>query len=136
MAYIVGLLTKEEEQELARRGWDVEPAPTELIDPDDEEIRDRMKMVWVDTNMFDVMNGADWEGTKPHVAVLGNFAEGFRIVGPYTSFDKAAAAHPGPDVWISTLERAIKMQRAYDPIGGGGGSGRSDLPYGQGGGGD
>ena len=130
MAYIVGLLTEEEEQELKQRGWEIEPAPSQLVDAADA---DRMKMVFVDTNMFDVMNGADWEGSQPHVALVGNFTQGFKVYGPYGSFDEAAAVHPGPDVWISTLERALKTQRAYDPIGGGGGSGRSDLPHGQGG---
>jgi len=129
MAYIVGLLTPEEKTELERRGWKLEVPPVELRagEPD-------MWMVWVDTDMFDVMNGADWEGSTPHVALVGNFTEGFKVYGPYGSFDEAAAVHPGPDVWISTLERAIKTQKAYDPIGGGGGSGRSDLPHGQGGG--
>lgn len=36
----------------------------------------------------------------------------------------------GFNCWVS------RRQGAYDPVGGGGGTGRSDLPYGQGGGGD
>lgn len=110
MAYIIGMLSPEEQAGLERRGWEFEDPPKELVDAAIVE-PDRLRMCWVDTDVFDVMNGPDWEGSQPHVALVGNFTEGFRIIGPYTSFDEAAAAHPGPDVWISTLERAIKTQK-------------------------
>lgn len=62
MAYVIGLLSPEEETELVRRGWELEDAPAQLI-PEDMELKDRgrMKMVWVDSSMFEVMNGPDWE---------------------------------------------------------------------------
>lgn len=62
MAYIVGQLSEDEEKELARRGWTVEPAP--VVDFDGASFGphpDRMRMVWVDSSMFDVMNGPDWD---------------------------------------------------------------------------
>jgi hypothetical protein len=43
------------------------------------------------------------------VAVCGNFTEGYSIVGPYPSWDIAAIMHPGPDVWIATLEEPPDM---------------------------
>ena len=41
----------------------------------------------------------DW-----HVAVVGNFNEGFKVRGPYRSFDEAAERNPGGDVWIMHVE--------------------------------
>jgi len=64
MAYVIGLLTQEEIDELEERGWELEDAPKELIDPDAGYDPGRMKMVWVDTSMFDVMDGPDWEGSS------------------------------------------------------------------------
>ena len=40
------------------------------------------------------------------IAVCGNLSDGFTFVGPYPSWDIAAIMHPGPDVWIATLEAA------------------------------
>ena len=66
MAYVVGILSEEEERVLGSRGWDVEPAPRELV-PEDadtsapESQRNRFKMVWVDASMFQIMNGPDWD---------------------------------------------------------------------------
>ena len=97
MAYLFGLLTKEEKKDLEDRGWSFE-SPENIV----EELREVEKegsnvpannvelcAVYVDSNLHDIMTGPDWE--------------------------KAAG---------------------YDPIGGGGGHGRSDLPHGQGGGDD
>lgn len=61
MAYIIGLVTEDEEKELEKRGWELEPAPAELIVVDAEYDRDRLKMVWVDTSMFEIMSGPDWD---------------------------------------------------------------------------
>ena len=70
MAYICGLTTKEERDELKRRGWELEPCPAELIpvltnptmsyDPRSEHPEDYI-MIWVDTSLFEVMDGPDWE---------------------------------------------------------------------------
>lgn len=43
---------------------------------------------------------------------------------------------PSPDDLEDDDDLEDGEQKGYDPIGGGGGHGRSDLPYGQGGGGD
>jgi hypothetical protein len=67
MAYVIGLLGEEELAELESRGWEFEDCPAQLIPRDipvDE--RRKMKMVWVDAGMFDVMSGPDWEkGRQP-----------------------------------------------------------------------
>jgi hypothetical protein len=62
MAYVAGLLEKEEIADLEARGWELEDCPAQLI-PDDMPLEDRgrMKMVWVDSSMFEIMNGPDWE---------------------------------------------------------------------------
>lgn len=65
MAYIVGLCSEEEIKELERRGWDIEEAPKSLTSPD---CRDGLKtvMVWVDSSMFVIMDGPDWDkGLSP-----------------------------------------------------------------------
>jgi hypothetical protein len=64
MAYIVGLLDKEEVAQLEARGWDLEDAPAQLV-PDDMPLEDRgrMKMVWVDASMFEIMSGPDWDAS-------------------------------------------------------------------------
>jgi hypothetical protein len=52
---------------------------------------------------------------------------------------KIAADHPETaSKYFDELVEPLNdhTQSGYDPIGGGGGSARSDLPYGQGGGGD
>jgi hypothetical protein len=61
MAYIVGILFEKEEIELINRGWKIEDAPKELIADGHEYDSGRMRMVWVDTSMFDIMNGPDWD---------------------------------------------------------------------------
>jgi hypothetical protein len=62
MAYIVGVLSPEEEAELERRGWEVELAPE--VDFDTGKISrpfQRLRMVWVDQDMFKIMDGPDWD---------------------------------------------------------------------------
>lgn len=60
MAYIIGLLSPDEQKVLESRGWEVEDAPAELIS--EETIHpEQMKMIWVDASMFDIMSGPDWE---------------------------------------------------------------------------
>jgi hypothetical protein len=65
MAYVIGLITKEEEIALVRRGWKVEDAPKELIDPDSPYDETRMKMFWIDTGVWDIMTGPDWDTDVP-----------------------------------------------------------------------
>lgn len=44
----------------------------------------------------------------PHLLVVGNFADGFRFIGPFADFDEAAEYSQkfGQDAWdwIATLE--------------------------------
>lgn len=62
MAYIVGLLTKAERDELERRGWELEPAPAELsLKGYPHDSSTQMRMVWVDADMFAIMDGPDWD---------------------------------------------------------------------------
>jgi len=78
MAYIVGLLTKDEADQLEARGWKLESPPAGLI-PDDMPLEDRgrMKMVFVDASMFEIMSGPDWDTGK---AIEGDFPAGFTQV--------------------------------------------------------
>ncbi len=75
MAYVVGLLTVAEKEELERRDWEVEPGPTTLLPDPDKCVRWKEDddywvydyppvlwcMVWVDTSMFEAMDGPDWQ---------------------------------------------------------------------------
>ncbi len=62
MAYLIGLLSDEEQTELISRGWELEKPPLELT-PHPSQIPANMelKMIFVDATMFDIMNGPDWE---------------------------------------------------------------------------
>jgi hypothetical protein len=59
VAYVIGILSEEEEAELTKRGWKFEPAPDELVSTDG--FKSRFRMVWVDSSMFSIMNGPDWD---------------------------------------------------------------------------
>lgn len=66
MAYIIGLLTQEEANELERRGWELEEPPRSLVPKalnKAKKFKNDMfyRMVWVDNDMFAIMNGPDWE---------------------------------------------------------------------------
>jgi len=67
MAYIIGLVTQEEKEELERRGWELSPAEevTKEISSvgKDDKIDENLELlgVYVDNNMFSVMDGPDWE---------------------------------------------------------------------------
>lgn len=72
MAYIIGLATAKEIKELKRRGWKIEKPPKELVDYEASErliggrvsrINHNVKFiqVYVDSNLFDIMNGPDWD---------------------------------------------------------------------------
>jgi hypothetical protein len=69
MAYVSGVVSKSELEELIRRGWEVEPSPAAWI-PSDGTLLELKRLkreeqifvtFWVDANLFDVMNGPDWE---------------------------------------------------------------------------
>jgi hypothetical protein len=62
MAYIIGLLSDQEEAELKRRGWTVEQAPKVDFDTGmTSNFPGSMRMVWVDQDMFKIMDGPDWD---------------------------------------------------------------------------
>ena len=66
MAYIVGLASPDEIKELERRGWEVEDAPTYFGSPtgsgtSKKNDDDRYIMVFVDNDLFNIMDGPDWE---------------------------------------------------------------------------
>jgi len=62
MAYIVGLLRDEEEAELRSRGWEIEDAPPVDFDTGKQStFPKRLRMVWVDQDMFKIMDGPDWD---------------------------------------------------------------------------
>lgn len=82
MAFICGLITKEEKETLERRGWKVEPGPKDLLPvpklcsrwPEDTDFLvhdwdpkgpERIWcQVWVDSSMFEVMSGPDWDKSE------------------------------------------------------------------------
>jgi len=66
MAYIIGQASKEEIEELERRGWDIEEPPPGYTTEDvseniGESLDDRMIMIFVDQDLFKIMSGPDWE---------------------------------------------------------------------------
>lgn len=72
MAWIVGLATEKEIAELKKRGWVIEDAQSHnivgrdrLIDVDPEDKTFKAVVVYVDSNLFEIMDGPDWE--KNHV---------------------------------------------------------------------
>ena len=75
MAFVAGFATTREIAELRRRGWDVEKAEDHgLVGTDrlmegptpggPEEIH--VVVVFVDSSVFDIMNGPGWEGHDPN----------------------------------------------------------------------
>lgn len=66
MAWIVGILNKDEEDILRKRGWEIEelqPGTSKSVAAmavfgDDNE---PLKMAWIDNDMFSIMSGPDWD---------------------------------------------------------------------------
>jgi hypothetical protein len=66
MAYIIGLATQEEITELKKRGWDIGVPPKEIDTAENDEGEPNPLtsiQIWVDSNVMDIMDGADWEGS-------------------------------------------------------------------------
>ena len=71
MAFIAGYATKKEIEELKRRGWEIEPAEESgligedslMEAPEDDGGPEGIKavVVFVDSSVFDIMSGPDWE---------------------------------------------------------------------------
>lgn len=91
MAYIIGVATEEEIIELKRRGWNIEKPPKELISiyPPGH----KMAMVFVDSDLFDIMNGPDWDhGEMPAVC---------KIQGPECSgINQKSKSHRWNGGWV------------------------------------
>jgi hypothetical protein len=67
MAYLIGIVTDEEAAQLQRRGWSLKDLDQDCLDEvsalreDTNNTSDRLVMVYVDNNLFKVMDGPDWE---------------------------------------------------------------------------
>jgi hypothetical protein len=55
MAYVIGLLTPEEEKKLESRGWELEEPPASLV-PKDPTPGMRMRQIHIDVDMFEHLN--------------------------------------------------------------------------------
>jgi hypothetical protein len=70
MAYLIGLVTKEEEAELASRGWEIMVPPKDFHSEVDE-MGMRHIMIYVDTDLIKIMNGPDWRSCEHTPYSLG-----------------------------------------------------------------
>jgi hypothetical protein len=69
MAYLIGYATKEEKKELRRRGWQLETPSKTMRKALTMKRRKKYKgapvlhavLVHVDTTLFEIMDGPDWE---------------------------------------------------------------------------
>ena len=64
MAYIIGIATPKEITELKRRGWRIEDPPPQLkvdVAGAPFPIEDKWIMIYVDNDLFSIMDGDDWE---------------------------------------------------------------------------
>lgn len=72
MGYVIGLANEEHIEELKRRGWEVEDAPEALNtaenEPDEPDPL-RSIMIWVDSDVLEIMDGPTWEGSPARAAV-------------------------------------------------------------------
>ena len=61
MAYLIGLITDEEKQELIKREFKLEKCPEELIptDPEFAEDKDNYVMIYLDCNLVEVLDNLD-----------------------------------------------------------------------------
>lgn len=64
MAYVVGYVSRQEREELERRGWEVEDF-TKLMGENNPMLVPTEGLeaivVYVDSNVFEIMSGPDWE---------------------------------------------------------------------------
>ena len=59
MAFLMGVVTQEELEELRRRGWkDEDPPPGYEYE---EREGDVFRLFWVDNDLFKIMSGPDWD---------------------------------------------------------------------------
>lgn len=68
MAYIIGYVNAEEKKVLLDRGWDIEPASKyNLVGDDYDKLigtppnGEEAVVIFVDSSVFNVMSGPDWE---------------------------------------------------------------------------
>lgn len=61
MAYIIGVVSREERARLVALGWDLEPPPAELI-PEDMEVGEEVVQIYVDADIFDIVtDNGPWD---------------------------------------------------------------------------
>ena len=65
MAYIIGMVDKDELAALNAAGWEDEDPPASMLAPDLEMDGDRLRMFWVDNDAYSIMSGPGWEPV-PH----------------------------------------------------------------------
>lgn len=66
MAYIIGMVDKEELAALNAAGWEDEDPPASMLPVGFDPIEgDELRMFWVDNDVYSVMSGPDWEPV-PH----------------------------------------------------------------------
>lgn len=92
MAYIVGIVSKKEKAILEARGWDVELAldynivggdETHHLLHEDEDSDKEAVLIFVDSNLFDIMSGPDWE--KGSIKIESKGVGGIVINGNITT---------------------------------------------------
>ncbi len=59
MAFIIGIVSPGELEDLRARGWDDEDPPAEMVEPTQSGYV--WRMFFVDSNVHTVMTGPDWE---------------------------------------------------------------------------
>ncbi len=67
MAYIVGLVSKAELADLHKRGWEDELPPLHFVSGEeagDSDPEMRARMFFVDSDLYKIMTGPDWEPPK------------------------------------------------------------------------
>lgn len=126
MAFVVGIVTEEEAKELESRGWKLEEANPHNSLPKPKR-GERVVSVFVDNDMFSIMNGPDWEGSSPVAKTLDAKAKANDLLNQ--GFVQISARHrlvaalppgktgmqalkdmhtPGADAVLAGLENAAK----------------------------
>jgi len=61
MAYIIGMVDEEELAALNAAGWEDEDPPAELLRGVESDDDNRLRMFWVDSDVYSIMSGPGWE---------------------------------------------------------------------------
>lgn len=71
MAWITGTVSKEELEELVARGWEPEEAPPQMTEGAELEDGDKICMFYVDSDVFALMSGPDWDTSRKEEPYTG-----------------------------------------------------------------